>query len=102
MAQPFTGPCLCWMVMASDEEGAGMLPLHRLMSVPEGNRDIDWVREGLQVAIELEWGTIPPYLYAWWSIDTRNDGDPDDVAGAFRRIVIEEMLHMSIACNLLA
>jgi hypothetical protein len=79
-----------------------MLALHRLMSVPKENRDRDWVIEGLQLAIELEWGTIPPYLYAWWSIDTDNNGDPDDVAGAFKSIFVEEMLHMSIVCNLLA
>jgi len=79
-----------------------MLPIQKLMTVPPKNRDIQWVKEALQLAIELEWGTIPPYLYAMWSAKDGAGDDPSGVAITFSEIVIEEMLHMGIACNLLA
>src|SRR5262245_18484036 len=71
----------------------------RLMSVPREKRDLDWLKECLQAAIELEMSTIPPYLYAFWSID--HDHDPDAAGDTIRQIAIEEMLHMGIASNLL-
>src|SRR4051812_10718040 len=77
-----------------------MKALIRLMSVPPEKRDIPWLADSLQAAIELEMSTIPPYLYAYWSIDQARD--PDGVARVLRRVMVEEMLHMGIACNLLA
>ena len=77
-----------------------MKALIRLMSVPAEKRDIPWLADALQAAIELEMSTIPPYLYAYWSIDQTSD--PDGVAGVVRRVMVEEMLHMAIGCNLLA
>src|SRR5262245_12981503 len=77
-----------------------MFPLQRLLTVPAERRDEDWVQEALQEAVELEFSTIPPYLYAMWSIDP--GGDPDDMSAAIRHVVVEEMLHMGLACNLLA
>ena len=71
----------------------------RLMSVPQEKRDLDWLKECLQAAIELEMSTIPPYLYASWSIDAAQD--PDGVAETITEIAVEEMLHMGLACNLL-
>jgi len=53
----------------------------------------------LQEAVELEFSTVAPYLYAMWSIDP--DRDPDRVARMLRRIAVEEMLHMGLVCNLL-
>ncbi|MES2639565.1 MAG: ferritin-like protein [Myxococcota bacterium] len=51
----------------------------------------------LQTAIELEWATLPPYLYACWSLV-----DPvGPEARAIRRVIGEEMLHLGMACNLL-
>lgn len=51
----------------------------------------------LQTALLLELSTIPPYLYAWWSL---GDGSPS-VAEIIREVVNEEMLHMAIVSNLL-
>lgn len=73
----------------------------RLMSVPPATRDLPCLQNALQAAIQLELGTIPPYLYAYWSIDPAA-ADPDGVASSIRQIAIEEMQHMGIACNLLA
>jgi hypothetical protein len=52
----------------------------------------------LQAAIELEHSTIPPYLSALYSIKT---GTNRDAAAIIRSVVIEEMLHMTIAANTL-
>lgn len=84
-----------------------MRALVRLMTVPAAKRDDRWLEESLQAAIELEMSTIPPYLYAAWSIDRSVDpsgvsGDPSRVRRIIRGIVMEEMRHMGLACNLLA
>ncbi len=73
-------------------------PLQSFLAVPEHERQLRWVQDALQNAIELEWATIPPYLTAMWSIIDR---DNDDVADSLKSIVIQEMLHMGLACNLL-
>lgn len=52
----------------------------------------------LQNAIELEHATIPPYLTANMSI---KPGTNKEIWKIIHSIVIEEMLHMSIACNIL-
>ena len=65
--------------------------LHREMN-------LDCLRASLQLALELEFATIPPYLCALWSI--KDDLHP--AAQSIREVVQEEMLHMSLACNMLA
>ena len=56
------------------------------------------LREHLQTAIEIEWSTIPPYLCALWSLA---DGPNEYVAGNVEEVAMEEMLHLTLACNLL-
>jgi hypothetical protein len=59
---------------------------------------IESLREHLQWAIELEHFTLPPYLCALYSLD----GDRNPVATeVLASIFIEEMLHMTLAANLL-
>ena len=77
-----------------------MRALVELMTVPASKRDDRWLEKGLQAAIQLELSTIPPYLYAAWSIDRSHD--PSDTRSVIVGIAVEEMLHMGIACNLLA
>jgi hypothetical protein len=56
------------------------------------------LRAALGNAIALELGTIPPYLAALFSIKPGANA----AAGAIiRSVVIEEMLHLSLACNML-
>jgi len=57
------------------------------------------LQEMVQVAIELEWFTLPPYLTALWSIKDRDAHRT--VAGILLTVAMEEMLHMSLCCNLL-
>ena len=59
---------------------------------------VEDLRTALQLAIELEHSTIPPYLCALYSIKS---GMNIEVAGLIRSVVVEEMLHMSLVCNLL-
>jgi Ferritin-like len=68
-----------------------------LMTVPATAHDLDWLKQSLQAAIELEFATIPPYLCAYWSVkDSLNPS-----AASIHIIWREEMLHMALACNLL-
>lgn len=64
---------------------------------PIAKHDVNWLRESLQIAAQIELFTLPPYLYALWSIKKPNDF----AAIAIRSILIEEMLHLGLVCNML-
>ncbi|HEX8565204.1 MAG TPA: ferritin-like protein [Pyrinomonadaceae bacterium] len=59
---------------------------------------IEDLRDAVQQAVELEHSTIPPYLTANFTLN--NTGN-DDISNLVGSILGEEMLHLSIACNLL-
>jgi hypothetical protein len=61
-------------------------------------RTIASLRAHLQTAIELEHSTIPPYLCALYSIP---EGMNTGAAEVIRSVVMEEMLHMALASNVL-
>lgn len=52
----------------------------------------------LQQAVELEHATLPTYLYALYSL---KPGANERIRNLVLSIVLEEMLHMSLACNIL-
>lgn len=56
------------------------------------------LREHLQWAIELEHATIPPYLCALYSIEPGKNLEAVEVIST---VVVEEMLHLTLAANLL-
>lgn len=56
------------------------------------------LQDAVQTAIRLEHSTIPPYLYALYSI---TPGTNTEVAELIFSVVMEEMLHMALTCNLL-
>ena len=60
--------------------------------------EIELLKQALRTAVKLEFVTIPPYLTALWSIIDQ----AHPVAKSIRAVVHEEMLHLSILCNLLA
>jgi hypothetical protein len=65
---------------------------------PHATRDLPWIRQTLQSAIELEYATLPIYLSAMFSLEVQNY-----VAyNAIRSVAMEEMVHMAIAANMLA
>jgi Ferritin-like len=57
---------------------------------------LDHLLTDLQTALQLEWSTLPPYLYACWSLE--NPHGPE--ALSIRRVIGEEMLHLGMVCNL--
>lgn len=59
-------------------------------------RDVEWIKESVQAAIDLELSTIPPYLCALWSIETA--GTVQDI---IVHVVRDEMGHLGLMCNLL-
>lgn len=62
-----------------------------IKSIPE-------LHQYLQVAIKLEQATIPPYLCALYTIKPDQNYDASNL---IRSVVIEEMLHMVLAANVL-
>ena len=59
---------------------------------------LESLREHLQWAIELEHATIPPYLCALYSIEPGKNLEAVEVISS---VVVEEMLHLTLAANLL-
>ena len=64
----------------------------------DGKCTLPGLRRQLQQAIELEFGTIPLYLTALFSI---KDGYNQEVYNIIRTVVLQEMLHLAQAANLL-
>src|SRR5215472_9847765 len=68
------------------------------ISTDPARRDIAWLHEALQSAISLEHSTLPLYLSAMFSLEVQNY----PTYNAIRSVVMEEMVHMAIAANMLA
>jgi photosystem II stability/assembly factor-like uncharacterized protein len=66
--------------------------------VKDPKHDLDWLKNALQIAIQLELSTLPPYLVAQWTIQNPTES----VVGSIHQIRNEEMLHFGLACNMLA
>jgi hypothetical protein len=58
----------------------------------------DGLTTAVQNAVRLEHSTIPPYLYALYSIEP---GTNSEIARLILSVVIDEMMHMAFACNIL-
>ena len=71
--------------------------LQKIQQLGNGIKTIDDLRAHLQLAIEIEHSTIPPYLCALYSLRTVNS----IATYIVRSVVIEEMLHMTLAANVL-
>jgi len=68
-----------------------------LLQVPAEDHDLPWLTEALQWAVELEFATIPVYLSGMWSIKQ----SAGEVYNLIHSVVMEEMLHLGWACNML-
>ncbi len=60
--------------------------------------NVERLRELLEAAVKLELATIPPYLCALYSI---HPGTNVEATLVVRSVVVEEMLHMVLAANVL-
>lgn len=75
-------------------------PIHRAIK-ESGLMRLDYrafLQEFLQLAILIEHSTIPPYLTALYSI---KDGSNVLASQIIRSVVVEEMLHMIMVCNVM-
>ena len=70
-----------------------------LMGQPEPQRNGKWLQDALQQAIMLELATLPPYLCGLWSI--KDPAGDNAVYDAIKAIVMDEMSHMGLVCNML-
>jgi hypothetical protein len=60
--------------------------------------DLNWIKQSLQSAIELEFSTLPLYLASMFSLEVQNY----TAYNTIRSVVMEEMVHMAIAANILS
>jgi hypothetical protein len=76
-----------------------MIRVHPRVSALLAHGDVHGLRAALQAAIELEHAVIPPYLYALYSLVP---GQNEAAAQIIRSVVTEEMLHLTLAANILS
>ena len=61
-------------------------------------RSVESLQQHLQTAIELEHSTLPPYLCALYSL---KDGSNKEARAVLQSVALEEMLHLTLAANVL-
>ena len=61
---------------------------------------LEKLKQHMQTAIMLELSTLPPYLCAFWSIHGASE-HATHVKKFILSVIQEEMLHLSMACNIL-
>lgn len=71
---------------------------HALPHAIRRTRDVHNLRRHLQIALELELSTLPPYMCALYSIQ---DGSNVEAAGLIRSVLMDEMLHVLLVANVL-
>ena len=64
----------------------------------EGDCTIEKLKENLQVGVQLEFATIPPYLTALYSI---KEGYNSEIRKLIRSVAMQEMIHMAQVANIL-
>ncbi|WP_143309176.1 ferritin-like domain-containing protein [Chitinophaga vietnamensis] len=97
---PITSPN--YMPVTRDLSGSKLAMIQKWLKADEpaylNFNSVEGLKKALQLAVELEHSTIPPYLCALYSI---MPGCNAEVAGLIRSVVVEEMLHMALASNIL-
>ena len=83
-------------MLASLLWGSAMIRIRPEVSGSLEAGDAGAVTTALQVALELEFATIPPYLYAMWSLDPT-----DAVAKIIKTVIGEEMRHLAMVANII-
>jgi hypothetical protein len=68
------------------------------MASAEKITTVEQLHAYLHAAMQLEHGTIPPYLSALYSMHT---GKNSDAFHVIRTVAVEEMLHLTLAANIL-
>ncbi|WP_414167647.1 ferritin-like domain-containing protein [Streptoverticillium reticulum] len=86
------------VVTAVTPPAAAGRPGPPIRTTPTGMRDLDWIRGALQTAIALEHATMPLYSAAMYSLEVQNYPSYNII----RSVLMEEMVHMAAAANMLA
>lgn len=73
------------------------LKIATLMSQPLAKRNLGWLQDALQSAVELELSTLPPYFCGAWALKDQSS----EAAALIKSIALDEMGHLGLACNLL-
>ena len=89
---------MAW-VLTSLLRGSAMIRIRPEVSGLLKAGDASAVLTSLQFALELEHATIPPYLYAMWSLGTSSTNSA--AARIIRSVVNEEMRHLATVANLI-
>lgn len=76
--------------------------MQALMAVDKTRRDLTWLRDSLQAAVQVELSTIPLYLAAYWSLKDPTSPRCALAGQLLQEIVLEEMGHMGLVCNMLS
>ena len=84
--------------MTSDHHAYEVLTQNRPAHWPEPIDSVESLHDHLHTAMMLEHATIPAYLTAMYSLKSPDDSD---AALVIRSVVIEEMLHLTLAGNVL-
>jgi hypothetical protein len=92
-AHPFAGR---FGLYGASTETQGRPTMIRLQGSPPTT--VEEAQSQLQQAIAVEFGTIPPYLYAMFSIPP---GRNVAAAQLIKSVLLQEMIHMCLACNIL-
>eukprot|EP00731_Ephydatia_muelleri_P034796 Em0077g9a len=64
----------------------------------EGDCTVEKLKENLQVGVQLEFATLPPYLTALYSI---KEGCNSEIRKLIRSVAMQEMIHMAQVANIL-
>ena len=72
--------------------------LQAMLKCAEKDRDLTWLSDMLQFAVQLEFATIPPYLAAYWSVKPTSSSV---VQNMILSVALQEMLHMGLVCNIM-
>jgi Ferritin-like len=72
------------------------LKILNLMRAPREKRDLKWLKDALQSALELELSTLPPYLCGQWSLQDQGSG----AATLIKGVTLDEISHLGLVCNL--
>jgi hypothetical protein len=81
----------------SHARSPGGIKMANQLSVAPAQRDLNWIKQTIQSAIELECSTLPLYLSAMFSLEVQNY----TAYHAIRSVIMEEMVHMAIDANML-
>ena len=71
---------------------------HPLVGNPKSLYTVEHVLEDLQIALQLEHSTLPPYMTAWASIKKSYN---QQVKSILRDIIIQEMMHAALVANII-